>query len=660
MLCYYFTAYIHVFAELYNALVMDQTEITPGSKRARNFDFEQIFHEARKTARERSHLPQPNLPSSPSDEDLDFNTTSETDLHNPSSQKALIAGLASETCTSDEALETEHTSPHPVPTAIESQTNEIDVLIGPAPPQASPHSGSLPSQDSGDDLSSCESDEDTTSQSHPPCQQLWSQEAHSKLVSTLSFDPSGTRLIYGSYDFKLALWDFTESQANKGGPPHPFRTSEPCESHALLSVAFSPSGDRVLVCPASAEALVLDRDGRQLASSPKGDQYLSDMAKTKGHVASMRAAVWHTGDKNVLASCGEDCTTRVWEIKKDKLVQTQVLKARDSHGRKTVVSSLCYSHDGRHLATGCHDGSVQIWAGNRSWNSRPTFWAKTAHEIGSDVCNLLFCTDSNYLFSRSRDGSVKGWDLRKFREAVSSNSQLTCSMQHSGLCLSPDGRTLAVSISGSSRGDGAVAFLTRDALQETDRICFSEVEGVGPLIWQSRLNQLVGGCSGGGVCFLYDVNKSHRGALYFLGEKNTKKSRTKDTYVSGELDSMIITPHSLPLFREKRPWTLKRKREKEREQISVSRAPERPVGKQGKGGRLAEGGGSISSYVVKNLALERVDREVEDPRAAILKFADSAINKPFFVAPAYSQTQPHSLFKESHQSDEGSDKDTEK
>ncbi|KAI6650208.1 WD repeat-containing protein 70 [Oopsacas minuta] len=640
---------------------MEQASCNTGSKRARQFDFEQIFQEAHKTARERSHSNKQDLSDYNLNDKLEANIIIPGEvLEDPGSMQV---DNSLSTATTSEIYEPERIIPLEDPTTpivIQSKLERPDIQIGPPiPSNFLPPNSILPSQESGEDSTSSESEEDRTTQSAPPALQLWSQGAHSKLVSTLSFDPSGTRLVSGGYDFNLALWDFTESQANKGGSPHPFRSSEPCESHALLSVAFSTSGDRIMVCPASAEVLVLDRDGKQLATSPKGDQYLSDMAKTKGHVASMRAGAWHPRDKNVLASCGEDCTTRVWEIKKDKLVQTQVLKARDSHGRKTVVSSLCYSMDGKHLATGCRDGSVQIWAGNKSWNSRPNLWNNTAHENGSDLCNLLFCTDSNYLFSRSGDGSVKGWDLRKFKEPVSSNSLLPCSLQHSGLCLSPDGRKLAVSISGSIRGDGAVAFLDRESLQETEKFSFPEVEGVGPLIWQPRLNQLVGGCSGGGVCFLYDVNKSQRGALFFLGEKSTKQPRPKETYVSGGLDSMIITPHSLPLFREKRPWSLKRKREKERQEISISRAPERPVGKQGKGGRLAEGGGSISSYVVKNMALEKVEREVEDPRAAILKYADSAMNNPYFVAPAYKQTQPHSLFKESNQSEEGSGKDTE-
>lgn len=37
----------------------------------------------------------------------------------------------------------------------------------------------------------------------------------------------------------------------------------------------------------------------------------------------------------------------------------------------------------------------------------------------------------------------------------------------------------------------------------------------------------------------------------------------------------------------------------------------------------------------------------EDPREAILKYADVAEKDPKFIAPAYSQTQPEPLFAKS-------------
>jgi hypothetical protein len=37
----------------------------------------------------------------------------------------------------------------------------------------------------------------------------------------------------------------------------------------------------------------------------------------------------------------------------------------------------------------------------------------------------------------------------------------------------------------------------------------------------------------------------------------------------------------------------------------------------------------------------------EDPREAILKHAEAAVNDPFYIAPAYAETQPEAIFQES-------------
>lgn len=42
----------------------------------------------------------------------------------------------------------------------------------------------------------------------------------------------------------------------------------------------------------------------------------------------------------------------------------------------------------------------------------------------------------------------------------------------------------------------------------------------------------------------------------------------------------------------------------------------------------------------------------EDPREAILKFADAAAKDPKYIAPAYAQTQPETVFAKSDSEDE--------
>jgi hypothetical protein len=59
-----------------------------------------------------------------------------------------------------------------------------------------------------------------------------------------------------------------------------FRHFCPQEGHAIMSMAWSKTGDRFLVCPGSAIARVYDRDGYLLCQTIKGDMYIRDLTHT--------------------------------------------------------------------------------------------------------------------------------------------------------------------------------------------------------------------------------------------------------------------------------------------------------------------------------------------------------------------------------------------
>lgn len=105
----------------------------------------------------------------------------------------------------------------------------------------------------------------------------------------------------------------------------------------------------------------------------------------------------------------------------------------------------------------------------------------------------------------------------------------------------------------------------------------------------------------------------------------------------------IITPHALPLFKQERQKTSRKRMEKDRLDPVKSRRPDLPI-TSGQGGRVASSGSTLSSYVIRNLGLsKRVDDE-QDPREAILKYAKVAEEDPYWITPAYKKTQPKTLF----------------
>ena len=70
----------------------------------------------------------------------------------------------------------------------------------------------------------------------------------------------------------------------------------------------------------------------------------------------------------------------------------------------------------------------------------------------------------------------------------------------------------------------------------------------------------------------------------------------------------------------------------------------------GHDGRVGTHGGSLSSYVVKNIALDKTDDS--NPQEAILWHAKAARENPYWVSPAYSKIQPKTMFAQVESDDE--------
>ncbi|KAM2042087.1 hypothetical protein ACFX16_035819 [Malus domestica] len=73
----------------------------------------------------------------------------------------------------------------------------------------------------------------------------------------------------------------------------------------------------------------------------------------------------------------------------------------------------------------------------------------------------------------------------------------------------------------------------------------------------------------------------------------------------------------------------------------------------GFGGRVGASKGSLlTQYLMKQGAMVKETWMDEDPREAILKYADVAAKEPKYIAPAYAQTQPETVFAKSGSEDE--------
>ncbi|XP_062455404.1 WD repeat-containing protein 70 isoform X1 [Rhea pennata] len=653
-------------------------------KKARTFDLEAMFEQTRRTAVERSRKIlearereqedqaekefrrlQPNSPASASSAIGAESTLTPRDAACSESEDSSDEELTGPSVQSQTSAQNQN----------EDSDDDDDEFIGPPLPP-----GFKDSDDDHDDDDLQEEDNNPIKKI-PDSHEITLQHG-TKTVSALALDPSGARLVTGGYDYDVKFWDFAGMDASLQA----FRSLQPCECHQIKSLQYSSTGDVILVVSGNSQAKVLDRDGFPVMECIKGDQYIVDMTNTKGHTAMLNSGCWHPKIKEEFLTCSNDGTVRTWDVNNEKK-HKGVFKPRSAQGKRVIPTTCTYSRDGKLIAAGCQDGSIQIWDRNMSVHTK--FHCRQAHAPGTDTSCLTFSYDGTALASRGGDDTLKIWDIRQFKKPLNSAERLSSFFPMTDCCFSPDDKILVTGTSvKKGGGSGKLCFFDRETFQKlyeidvtnakgdrTVRHCLqissssehsreertksedqlllisavSKRKSVVRCLWHPKLNQIMVGTANGLAKVYYDPIKSQRGAKLCV-VKTKRKERQAETLTQ----DYIITPHALPMFREPRQRSTRKQLEKDRLDPLKSHKPEPPVAGPGRGGRVGTHGGTLSSYIVKNIALDKTDDS--NPREAILRHAKEAEENPYWVAPAYAKTQPKTVFAEVEQEDDETDK----
>ncbi|KAF5345507.1 hypothetical protein D9757_014304 [Collybiopsis confluens] len=248
-------------------------------------------------------------------------------------------------------------------------------------------------------------------------QQLAQLDGHTSGVTSVAFSPDGSKIVSGSYDETVRIWDAVAGQQLAKLDGH---------TDVVNSVAFSPDGSKIVsgshdetVCiwDAVAGQQLAQLDGHtyvvtSVAFSPDGSKIVSgsydqtvriwdaiagqELAQLDGHTSEV-TSVACSPDGSKIVSGSYDRTVRIWDA-----VAGQQLAQLDGH--TDVVDSVAFSPDGSKILSGSYDRTVRIWdavAGQQL--------AKLdGHTSG--VTSVAFSPDGSKIVSGSDDETVRIWD----------------------------------------------------------------------------------------------------------------------------------------------------------------------------------------------------------------------------------------------------------
>jgi WD repeat-containing protein 70 len=435
----------------------------------------------------------------------------------------------------------------------------------PRPPAIDAFEADGNDEDYGDDDEGCQhtgTHANTNDAWHVPISSEASLEAHARAVVALAWDDSGSRLLSGSTDYSVKIFDFGGMKSDCRA----FRSITPSDGHPIMALSWSPTSDAFLAVTGSSQPKIYDREGKELGEMPRGDMYIRDMKNTKGHVAPCSGGTWHPTDRGTGLTCSDDGTLRVWDLW--GLEQRTVIKPTLVRPGRIAVTSCCYNSEGKLIAGGLMDGTLQLWdvrgkfgqsaavgvvaqpkaqaIAKQTWTcvSRTGQLLRGAHAPDNEITCLRFSIldGGHSLLSRGADDSMKLWDIRSFKKPVAVVDGLPTGYPTTTCCFSPDEKLVltGIGMEGKGRGSGSID-AGSGALAIFDRRDLSLVRRLGmqgsvvAVTWHPRLNQIAlgrGDRKEGSVQVLYDPSMSVRGALMALGRR-TRKENIGDFVVSG-------------------------------------------------------------------------------------------------------------------------------
>ncbi|PPR04541.1 hypothetical protein CVT26_002508 [Gymnopilus dilepis] len=236
---------------------------------------------------------------------------------------------------------------------------------------------------------------------------------HTNTVASVAFSPDGRRIVSGSWDMTIWIWD-----SETGEPVRP-----PLLGHENLvfSVAFSLDGKKI----ASGSS-----DGTVRLWDPETGETL--LPPLKSHYDWVRSVAFSPDGKEIVSG-SDDHTVHLWSTETGKQLHSPL------EGHDGYISSASFSPDGRYIISGSGDRTVRLWDAENRQQLEPVLRGHS-HSVNS----VTVSPDGSLVASGSDDNMVCLWDVKTMRQLGEPLTGHTGSVY--SVAFSPDGSRI---ISGS-------------------------------------------------------------------------------------------------------------------------------------------------------------------------------------------------------------------